>query len=164
MSVRLVYLDSSSIVKRYIGEKGSEAVDTVYSRAETGGLRFMFSIWNVGEVFEAFDRYFSRGLLPEEAFKTALRDFISESTKMIRLDSLQILPMTTEVLVNSWLLVMKHHIYAADALQIAKAKEATCSLFLSADSRLVQAAEEEGLNAVNLEAEAEKVSAILNKT
>lgn len=29
MSVRLVYLDSSSIMKRYIGEKGSEVVDCV---------------------------------------------------------------------------------------------------------------------------------------
>ena len=164
MSVRLVYLDSSSIVKRYVEERGSEVVDAVYAKAETGELRFVFSIWNIGEVLGVFDRYVSKGLLPEETLKTALLDFISESTKMVRLGSLQILPMTTKSLVESWLLVMKHHVYEADALQISTSEEANCSLLLSADVRLVQVAEKEGIDAVNVEAEPEKALTILSKT
>jgi len=164
MSVKLVYLDSSGIVKRYVEERGSEVVDAVYAKAETEELRFVFSIWNIGEVFGVFDRYVSRGLLPEEALKTALLDFISESTKMVRLGLLQILPMTTKSLVDSWLLVMKHHIYEAVALQISTSKEANCSLLLSADVKLVQVAEKEGINAVDIEAEPEKALATLSKT
>ncbi|MDH5440074.1 MAG: type II toxin-antitoxin system VapC family toxin [Candidatus Bathyarchaeota archaeon] len=164
MSVRLVYLDSSSIVKRYVEERGSEVVDAVYAKSETGELGLAFSVWNIGEAFGVFDRYVSRGLLPEKALNTILLDFISESTKMIRLGSLQMLPMTTKSLVDSWLLVLKHHIYEADALQISTSKEADCSLLLSADARLVQIAEKEGINAVNIEAEPEKALATLSKT
>jgi len=39
MNVEFVYLDSSSIVKRYVGERGSEVADTVYERAEAETLR-----------------------------------------------------------------------------------------------------------------------------
>ena len=156
MSVKLVYLDSSSIVKRYIEEKGSKVVDTVYARAEAGDLRFAFSIWNIGEVLGVFDRYTSRELILQEKLKTTLLDFISESTKMVRLGSLQILPMTTKTLIESWLLVMKHHIYEADALQISTSKEANCNLFLSADAKLIQTAQKEDTNALNIETETEK--------
>jgi len=156
MNAKLVYLDSSSIVKRYIEEKGSAVIDAVYEEAEAGKLRFAFSIWNVGEVLGVFDRYASRGLLPEKMFRTALLDFISESTKMARLDSLQILPMTAKSLTASWLLILKHHIYGADALQISASKEAKCNLFLSADDKLVQTAGAEGIRAINIEVEPEK--------
>jgi len=106
---------------------------------------------------------FQRVFFPRK-IKRALFDFISESTKMIRLGSLQILPMTMKPLTDSWSLVMKHHVYEADALQISTSKEANCSLLLSANARLVQVAEKEGVNAVNVEVEPEKASAMFGRT
>lgn len=156
MNSKIVYLDSSSIVKRYIEEQGSEVIDEVYVKAEVGELTFAFSIWNIGEVLGVFDRYASKGLINEEALKTTLLNFVSESIKMIRLNSLQVLPITMKSLIDSWLLVTKHHIYEADALQISTSKEAGCNLLLSADAKLIQVAEKEGINAVNIEAEPEK--------
>jgi len=156
MSVEFVYLDSSSIVKRYVGERGSEVADTVYERAEAGTLRCAFSIWNVGEVFGVFDKYASRGLLSKDMLKTALLDFLAESIKMARLGSLEILPMTANSLIESWLLILKYHICGADALQISTSKEAGCDLLLSADEGLVQVARNEGIKAMNLGAEPEK--------
>jgi len=50
MNVEFVYLDSSSIVKRYVGERGSEVTDAVYEKAEAETLRCAFSIWDMGEV------------------------------------------------------------------------------------------------------------------
>ena len=161
MSVKLVYLDSSSIVKRYVEEKGSDAIDTVYEKAEASKLRFVFSIWNVGEVFGAFDRYVVRGLLSERMVKTALQDFLSESIKMSRLGLLQIMPITSKSFIDSWQLILKYHIYGADALQISTSKEAACDLLLSADKRLVDVAKKEGIKAINVEEELEKASAAL---
>lgn len=60
MNAKLIYLDSSSIVKRYIEETGSKVIDTVYQKAETETLKFTFSLWNVGETLGALDRYVSR--------------------------------------------------------------------------------------------------------
>jgi hypothetical protein len=36
MSAKLVYLDTSSIVKRYVEERGSKVVDAVYARLRLG--------------------------------------------------------------------------------------------------------------------------------
>lgn len=158
--MKLVYLDSSAVVKRYIEEEGSEVTDTVYHRAEARKLRFAFSLWNIGEVIGALDRYASRDLLTKETFRTALTHFIAESIKMVRLQSLQILPLTANCLIQSWQTLLKNHIYEADALQISASKEAGCDLLLTADTRLTRAARKEGLEAVNIEKETEQA---LNK-
>lgn len=156
MNAKLVYLESSSIMKRYIEETGSEVIDTVYQKAETGTLKFTFSLWNIGETLGALDRYVSRGLITEKMFKVALADFISESIKMARLHSLQILPITANCLIDSWLIVLKTHIYEADALQISTSKQARCNLLLSADNRLIRTAIKEGLTAINIEKDPQK--------
>jgi len=156
MNGKLVYLDTSSIVKRYIEEKGSEVVDKVYEESEAGRISTAFSVWNIGEVLGVLDRYRTRELISAKEFETALRDLISESMKMIRLNALQVLPITSTSLLESWLLVLKHHIYEADALQISSSKESHCDLFMGADNRLIQAALEEGINAINIESEPRK--------
>jgi predicted nucleic acid-binding protein len=161
MSVKTVYLDSSSILKRYVEEKASDVMDAVYEKAEAGGLKLVFSIWNVGETIGVLDRYLSRRLISMETFREALSKFILESMKMIRLGSLQIVPITSKSLSNSWLLITKHHIYEADALQISTSLEADCSFFFSADVNFVRTAEKEDINAVNIETEPERALGIL---
>jgi predicted nucleic acid-binding protein len=146
-----VYLDSSSVSKRYVKEKGSDLVDGVYGKAEAGELRLALSLWNIGEVIGVLDRYLTRKLISKKEFATARSDLVSETLKLSRLDSLDVLPVTSEVLSRSWALIAKHHIYEADALQISSGKEAGCSMFLTADKRLLEAALHEGLNAVNVE-------------
>ena len=146
-----VYLDSSSISKRYVKEKGSDLVDGVYGRAEAGELRLALSLWNIGEAIGVFDRYLTRRLISRKEFTTARADLISETLKLSRLGSLDVLPVTSTVLSQSWALISRHHIYEADALQISSCKEADCSLFLTADKRLLGAALSEGLNAVDVE-------------
>jgi predicted nucleic acid-binding protein len=162
MNVKLVYLDTSSLLKRYIEEKGSEVIDKVYKESETGDIKTVFSVWNVGEALGVLDRYRRRNLLSDDELDTTVKSLISESLKMSRLDSLEILPITSTSLVESWLLVLKHQIYAADALQISSSKESGCSLFLGADSKLVQAAILEKLNAVNIETDPQEAINQLN--
>jgi hypothetical protein len=45
-------------------------------------------------------------------------------------------------------LVLKHHIYAADALQLASAKSIDNCTFVTGDRELARVAEAEGLNTV----------------
>ena len=153
MQGRLVYLDTSSLAKRYLIERGSEVVDRVYEESEAGRLRVAFSIWNIGEAVGVFDRYRVRGLISEAEFKRARSDLVSESLKMSRLESLSILPMTSSALSASWSLVSRHHIYVADALQISSSKEAGAEVFLGADRRLLETASAEGLKVVNVESD-----------
>jgi predicted nucleic acid-binding protein len=157
MQGKLVYLDTSSLAKRYIVERGSKVVDRVYGESEAGRLRVAFSIWNIGEAVGVFDRYRVRGLISDDEFKRARADLVSESLKMSRLESLSLLPMTSLALADSWSLVSKHHIYVADALQISSSKEAGADLFLGADRRLLEAAIAEGLKTVDVESDPDEV-------
>ena len=151
-----VYLDTSSLVKRYIEERGTEVVDKVYEETEAGRLKTAFSIWNIGEALGVFDRYHRRGCISDEVFEAIMRNLTSETMKMMRLGDLKVLPITSRTLLKSWVMVLKHHIYEADALQISSAKDVGCHLFLGADSTLLEAAEKEGLNCVNIETQPEK--------
>ena len=150
-----VYLDTSGLVKRYVEEEGTEVIDRLYEETEAGRATTSFSIWNIGEALGVLDRYHTRGLLSEDELHKSFRSLASETVKMIRLGSLQVLPITSGSLVESWTLVLRHHIYAADALQISGAREAGCDLFLAADRRLVKVATEEGIEAIDIETEQE---------
>ncbi len=161
MNERSVYLDTSSIVKRYVEEKGSRIADLVYARAEAGASQIVMSLWNIGEVLGVFDSYRSRRLLDDDSVLEALRTFLAESEKMTRLGSMQILPLATDTLTETYALVLKHHIYQADALQIATCKTSVSRLLLSADRRLLKVARAENLEALNIETDEERITSRL---
>lgn len=152
-----VYLDTSSIVKRYVGETGSEVADLAYARAEVGARRIVTSIWNVGEVLGVLDTYRSRKLLTERAFLKALTAFLAESEKMLRLGGMQILPLAADTLMETYTLILKHRIYQADALQVASCKISKSGLLLSADKRLLSAAKAENVEALDMETDAQQI-------
>jgi len=161
MSERAMYLDTSSVVKRYVEERGSSLLDRIYANAEAGEHRIATSLWNVGEVLGVLDTYRSRKLIDNRAFQESLVSFLAESLKMIRLGSMEIIPVTADLLTETYDLILKHHIYQADALQVAACRIANCKIFLSADSRLLEVARGESLNAFNIERQEDKIRSLL---
>jgi predicted nucleic acid-binding protein len=150
----LVYLDSSAIVKRYIEEIGSESVDLLYSslelEQETDNL-LVFSSWNLGEVFGAIDTRHQRRDIDEKSMNDALDLFYRETRKFVTMRKLEVRPMGARVLSKSRELVLKYHIYQADAVQLASAKQAGAQLFVSADRKLLDCAKLERLAVANPE-------------
>lgn len=155
------FLDSSAIVKRYVTEPGSSAVDFVFDKAEGGETYIATSVWNIGEVLGVLDERRRRGWLSEDEFKKALESFASETVKLLRLRILEVLPVPTPILVGTWPLILSEHIYEADAIQVQ-----TCiycgGVLLSGDKGLINVALRKGLNAVNVEDE-DKVKDLLSK-
>jgi predicted nucleic acid-binding protein len=135
------YLDSSAIVKRYIKETGSDTIDDLYHRLERGRIDLLvFSSWNVGEVFGAIDSRFQRGDLTEEEMLVALKLFTSESRKFVALRKLRLVPLGARILNRSRQLLLKYHIYQADALQLESARLVEADYFISADKKLLDCA------------------------
>jgi predicted nucleic acid-binding protein len=120
-----------------------------------------FSIWNVGEVLGVLDRYRARRLLSQQQFETSCRNLVLESMKMLKLGSLIIHPITSDILVESWVVALDAHIYQADALQITSARSLASDLFLSADLSLLKAAISGELRAFSVESEADKIAKAL---
>lgn len=145
-----MYLDSSAIVKRYVLETGSDVVGDFYERVLNGELNVAFSAWNIGEVLGVLDKYFRRGWLGKEDYEMARLQFIGEILKLIRLKLVKIIPVRTELLISTWNLVEKYHIYQADALQVVSAKYIGATTFLTGDKLLFEVAVKEGLNSTYL--------------
>ena len=143
----LVYLDSSAIIKRYVKEPGSEHVVKLYLKAYAGDVVVSYSLWNVGEVLGVLDRARRLGRLSDEAYGLARRRFLAETRRMAKLGIAVIVPVRSKVLKDSWKIMEKHHIYQADALQIATAKLVKSEQFITGDRDLYTVAVEEGLNA-----------------
>ncbi len=64
---------------------------------------------------------------------------------------ISILAVSGGLLTKSRALVLKHHIYQADALQLTSAKLSRADVFVSADKKLIDCAKSEGLESRNPE-------------
>jgi len=138
----IYYLDTSALLKRYVEEPGSETVDDIYEDAYRGIKTLSFSYWNIAEAVVVFDKYARK--LGLDA-KRMVRDMLRESMTLSRLHRLVVVSVSPPVLRTSIELVLKHHIYVADALQIASAKKVDSSTVVTGDRELVGIAETEGL-------------------
>ncbi|MBS7623344.1 type II toxin-antitoxin system VapC family toxin [Candidatus Bathyarchaeota archaeon] len=145
-----LYLDSSAIVKRYVTEPGSATADLVFEQAESGELIITFSLWNIGEVLGVLDERRSRGWLSEAEFSEAAKIFSNELSKLMRLRALEIVPVYTSILVETWSFILGHHIYEADALQITTCTHAESQAMLSGDEKLIKASRRLGLRAFDV--------------
>ena len=150
MKQRIVYLDSSAIVKRYIKEPGSDFVRNLYLETYSGDVKVSFSLWNIGEVLGAFKRAESLHRLHEDSFKLVKNRFLSETKRMAKLRIAVIIPVRSKILVETWKLIECHNLYEADALQIATAKKVGAESFLTADSVLHEIAQKENLHSIYL--------------
>ena len=109
-------------MRNAILEHGSDVVSEVYYRALNGELTLSFSAWNIGEVFGVIDRYHRRGWLSDQEYEKARTQFIGETVRLLKLKLLRIVPVKTRLLMRTWPLIEKYHIYEADALQIVSVK------------------------------------------
>lgn len=144
-----VYLDSSALVKRYIGEDGSEAIDSLYRRAEGLDLQLVFSLWNVGEALRAIARARAMGILTEVEAAKSTWLFLRETLKFRALGALRIVPIGSDVISRAIPLLLASRLGQPDAIQIATALGFEAGAFVAADRRLVLEARKEGLNALD---------------
>lgn len=56
MAEKIVYLDSSATVKRYVEEPGSDDIRSLYESTYDGNVKLIFSIWNIDEVLGVLDK------------------------------------------------------------------------------------------------------------
>jgi len=112
---------------------------------------------NIGEVLGVLNSYHSRRLLNDEDFRGTLTNFLAECMKLIRLGNMQISPFSVDTLIETYTIELKHHIYQADALQVATCKTASSKLLVSADKNLVRVAKAEGIEAFDIESDEEQI-------
>jgi len=145
MRGRRIYLDTSALVKRYVTEPGTETVDSIYEEAHKGYATIGFSLWNVGEASVVFDKYEKMGLVDNG--RRLLEKLLGESKLLTSLEALKLVNITSDIVLESIKLVFKHHVYVADALQIASTKKGFDE-FATANRKVAEVAKAEKLTTV----------------
>ncbi|MCW4018921.1 MAG: type II toxin-antitoxin system VapC family toxin [Candidatus Bathyarchaeota archaeon] len=156
-----LYLDTSVVLKRYLAESGTEIADLLFDEAEAGELTITISMWNIGEVLGVFDTKHRQGWLKEKEFKMAQNNFAKELVKLIRLKAIEVTPIFGSVLAESWNVLMKYHIYEADALQMTTCRYGKNDALISNDEKLVEVSRKSGLQAFSITRDKEEIGHLL---
>lgn len=142
----IYYLDASAVVKRYVNEVGSAWMRAISAPALSPIL--FTSRMTVAEVISAFARRLRDGSLTTAEFSLARDTFRSDCAK-----EYQIMPPTVAVIDLTCTLLERYPLRAYDATHLATALVAQrflasqgypALIFLSADERLIRAANVEG--------------------
>ncbi|MBO8183612.1 MAG: type II toxin-antitoxin system VapC family toxin [Archaeoglobus sp.] len=137
-----IYLDTSALVKRYVEEEGSEEVDAIFEKAYGEEVKLVISQWNIAEAVVVFDKYERKGILEAKQTINLLQN---ELETMVRMQYFKITPIGS-MIAESIPLILAHHIYVADAIQILTCRQENCDLFATFDKKLRKVAKAEGLN------------------
>jgi hypothetical protein len=147
------YADSSVLIKRHVREVGTDWVQTITDPAS--GNEIMTAHISVVEVFSAFNRRVREAHISIVDYKDIADDF-----ELIVADFYQLVGLSTDVVSKARELLERHPLRAYDAVQLASALISNTLLvnagapaltFLSADTRLLAAAQSEGLPTDNPE-------------
>ena len=118
----IIYLDTSAIVKRYIAENGSDIVNSMYEDALNGKVSLSFSLWNICESLCVFDKYYRRGWISRKDYEYIQLWFKLETKRLIKLKVLRIVPLRSRIVVKTWNLISKYHIYVAEHYRLFQLK------------------------------------------
>ncbi len=142
------YLDTSSLIKRFVTEKGSPRVESLVSqRGHVATAKIAYA-----EVYAGLARKHREGHLPGSQYALACRQFESDWQSYVRLD------LEDEILILARDLIQRHPLRGFDAIHLASALSLKAALgedvtFAAADERLLRAARAERLRPLNVEAE-----------
>jgi len=140
----MIYLDTSALVKRYVEEEGTQEVDKLFDSAYRGSAVLATSVLNIGEAASVLNKKARRGELAGDV-KTAVSLMLREVKTLTRLGSFVVMPLGGKILRGSIAVVLRHHIYVVDALQIATCKYVRCETLYTADKKRAEAAEAENV-------------------
>ena len=128
-------LDSSAFAKRFVDERGSDAVEAVCAQANELGL----SVLCVPEVISALNRRLRERELTPTQYRQAKQRLLDD------VRDADIIQLTPSVIGSAIQVLEASPVRAMDALHIACALEWGADLFASADTRQLAAARKAGL-------------------
>ena len=159
-----LYLDTSTILKRYIVEPGTETTDIIFDKAEAGELKISVSLWNIGEALGVLDEKRRRGWLTEKEFEQTLNLFAEELVKLMRLKTIEIIPVQTPILTNTWNLILCQHVYEADALQITTCSCNSNNALLTSDEKLTKTSRKAGIKTIQIPKDEQELKTLIEQS
>lgn len=135
-----IFLDSSSLAKRYVKERGSEKVEETLAAADEAAV----SLIGPAEIISALSRLLRQGLISAAQYDRAKAALFED------LEDMSIREVTAPVVSSAIGLLERHPLRTLDALHVAGAVEWRADLFVSSDRRQLAAASAAGLRVLQV--------------
>lgn len=147
--MRIIYFDTSALVKRYVEEKGTQVVVDLIMSSD---MLITTSILTYPEIKAAFTKKLRFKEMSKESYKEAIENFEKDWSVPV----FSVIGLTSQVANLAGSLVERNVLKTLDAVHLASAltvKEhfGIQVLFVSSDDRLDKAASSEGLEVMNPE-------------
>jgi len=134
------YFDSSALVKRYVEESGSDAVQEILDRTD----ELAIGIIGPPEVISVFVRKRRERILTPDHYQVAKSALIEEIADMT------VCGITSSVVETAIALIETIPLRTLDALHVACAADWNADVFVSADKRQMEAARNLGLQVIGV--------------
>lgn len=152
---KLVYFDTSAVIKEFVPEVGSDLVDDVSIAAKAGKLQVVMSVWSINEAVAVIDRLTRR---PKDPLSQSERQqIIATFAERIRDSnedaSYRITPIEHVIVTESRLLIDQIHISPDDALHLYTGWIYDCDYFFIHDKKIVEKLKKvsiQGMKLINL--------------
>jgi predicted nucleic acid-binding protein len=141
----IAYIDTSALTKKYVKEQGSDEVIRHWNNVET----IVVSAVAYAEFFSAINRKQREGVLAEDEYKLAIHEFKNDWDTFEKVEVNNLLHDRVEELTAAYIVRGFDAIHLASALCFKHWQGENLS-FICADRRLNDAAQQEGLNVVDL--------------
>ncbi len=128
----------------------SDLIRAQYNDVYLGNVLLSFNVWNIGEIIGVFDRAYRQKRITSKQLDEVMDRFSNETARLKKISRIRIITLSESILKSSWDVVIKHHIYVTDALQITSAIEVGCNEFYTGDENLHKLALASGLNSIYL--------------
>ena len=142
----MIYFDTSALVKRFVQEKGSPVVQSLFkSAAGIATAKIAYA-----EIFAGLSRKLRERSVSKAQYSTACRQFESEWHAYVRIE------LQDDILALARDLIQRHPLRGFDAVHLASALRLKAAIaeemrFVAADKNLLKAAQSEMLDAINVE-------------
>ncbi len=136
-----IFLDTSTLAKRYVQEPGSEELEDLFLSSVKEAF---VSTLAFAEFAAAIGKKLRKKEIPEEHASKSMRELERDWEGLF----LKI-PLTDELAVSAASLAVKYPLTGADAVHLASALAVDAELFVASDSLLISAAEKIGIKAYN---------------
>jgi predicted nucleic acid-binding protein len=143
-----------------VQEPGTQAIDLIFDKASAGAMIIATSAWNLGEAFGVLDYRHRRRLLTERESRLVVQSLTSEVLRLMQTGAMQVYPVRTSLLAETWTVVLAHHLYQADALQIVTCNDSRSMILITGDEALRRVSESFGLKALDPDKQESEIRAL----
>ena len=134
-----IFLDTSAYVKIFKRECGSSLIKKIIKLAQANKIQLYFSVWALNESIAAIDKScHQKNQITLQRKNKIIATILHETLIYTKFQNITFVTLDFNVVKESHILIIEHHISADDALHLFTAYSEHCDHFVCSDKHLTK--------------------------